>query len=63
MKNGRIVNLSQWIHMVLPFPPAALTLITGPEETKNLARGGCPPPDSDPLNDVEFSRNLVRLSR
>gem|GEM_PF-2819528 len=35
--------------------------IAGPEETKNLA-GTSPPPDSNPIIDVQHGKNLLNVS-
>jgi len=41
--------------MVLPsfFPAALILVVAGPEGAKNLA-GKCPPPDSDPFDEIEL---------
>jgi hypothetical protein len=38
-------------------------VVAGPEETKNFSWGKCPPPDSDPFNEVESEKNPASLSR
>jgi hypothetical protein len=50
-----------WV-LPLSSPAGLFLVVAGPEETKNLA-GKDPPPDSDPLNHVEFGENPASLSR
>src|SRR6266404_647730 len=57
IKNSRIVVLksNQRIHTVLPsFPRCVVSVITGSGRGEEPSGGECPPPDSDPFNDVEF---------
>jgi hypothetical protein len=44
------------------FPRRVDSAIVGLEEAKNLA-GKCPPPDSGPLSDAQFGKNLANLSK
>jgi len=56
MNNGRIANevVGSYGSSYLSPPGCIDSRISGPDEAKNPAGGGCSPPDSGPFNDVEF---------
>jgi hypothetical protein len=47
----------------LSVPPLRGLCDCGSGRGEEPSGGECPPPDSDPFNDVEFWKNLVRMSR